>query len=209
MPWRPQLQDVLAKSIQILTRSQKIDGGWRYDIAREGYADMSVTANVLWLLRTGKKAGFTVSKEQIDKGVQYIVQCAYPDGTFRYRYFGLHASASLGGTGIIAVSNNGNLDHPLVGPARDRLDYDYKRYTIEDLKARRYYVYGCFYASVAMYACGDEYWNPWYQKATQVLKTMQRKDGEIYDEFDNTIYTTAMAAIVLQAPKGYLPIYER
>ena len=209
MPWRPQLQDVLAKSIQILTRSQKIDGGWRYDIAREGYADMSVTANVLWLLRTGKKAGFTVSKEQIKKGVDYIVKCAYPDGTFRYRYFGLHASASLGGTGIIAVSNNGNLDHPLVGPARDRLDYDYKRYTIEDLKARRYYTYGCFYASVAMYSCGDEYWNPWYQKATQVLKSMQRKDGEIPDEFDNTIYPTAMAAIVLQAPKGYLPIYER
>lgn len=209
MPWRPQLQDVLAKSIQILTRSQKIDGGWRYDIAREGYADMSVTANVLWLLRTGKKAGFTVSQEQIKKGVDYIVKCAYPDGTFRYRYFGLHASASLGGTGIIAVSNNGNLNHPLIGPARDRLDYDYKRYTIQDLLARRYYVYGCFYASVAMYSTGDEYWNPWYQKATQVLKTMQRKDGEMWDEFDNTIYPTAMAAIVLLAPKGYLPIYER
>jgi hypothetical protein len=209
MPWRPQLQDVLAKSVQILSRSQKIDGGWRYDIAREGYADMSVTANVLWLLRTGKKAGFTVSKESINKGVKYIVDCAYPDGTFRYRYFGLHASASLGGTGIIAVSNNGNLDHPLVGPARDRIDYDYKRYTVQDLLARRYYVYGCFYGSVAMYSVGDEYWNPWFQKVTQVLKTMQRKDGEMWDEFDNTVYPTAMAAIVLQAPKGYLPIYER
>jgi hypothetical protein len=38
---------------------------------------------------------------------------------------------------------------------------------------------------------------------------MQRKDGELPDQLDNIIYTTAMAAITLQAPRGYLPIYER
>jgi hypothetical protein len=42
-----------------------------------------------------------------------------------------------------------------------------------------------------------------------VLATIQRKDGEFWDEFDNTVYPTAMAAIILQAPMGYLPIYER
>lgn len=209
MPWRPQLQDVLARAIQLLLKSQKIDGGWRFEIAREGYSDLSVTGNVLWLLRTSKKAGFTVSKESINKGVKYIVDCAYPDGTFRYRYFGLQAAPSLGGIGLVAVCNNGNLDHPLVNPARDRIEYDYRRYTVKDLMERRYYVYGCFYASVAMYCAGDEYWDPWFRKATQVFKAMQRKDGEMWDEYENTIYPTALAAIILQAPKGYLPIYER
>ena len=59
------------------------------------------------------------------------------------------------------------------------------------------------------YMSGDAYWMPWFKKAVKVLAAMQRKDGEIGDQHDNTIYSTAMSSIVLQAPKGYLPIYER
>lgn len=209
MNWRPQTKDVIARGIQAVARSQHLDGGWRYAFTREGDSDMSVTANVLWVLRTAKKSGFTVSAASVAKGVRYIEQCAQPDGTFRYRIWGLHASPSLGGTGVIALCNDGKIDHALIVPARDKIEYDYRRYTIADLQQRRYYVYGCFYASLAMYMCGDTYWVPWFKKATTVLAKMQRKDGELPDEFGNTVYTTAMGAIVLQAPYGYLPLYER
>ena len=209
IPWRPELRDVIARAIQVLARSQRLDGGWRYQMNREGLSDMSVTANVLWVLRTAKKAGFTVNSKSITKGVEFIESCALPDGHFRYRKFGIHASPSLGGTGIVALSNNGQLDHQLIAPARDKIAYEYRRYTIDDLKHRRYFVFGCFYASLAMYSCGDAYWVPWFKKATLVLKAMQRKDGEYPDQLDNIIYTTAMAVITLQAPRGYLPIYER
>ncbi|MFO7898193.1 MAG: prenyltransferase/squalene oxidase repeat-containing protein [Planctomycetota bacterium] len=209
MPWRGKTRDVIARGIQAIARSQRLDGGWRYQFSREGAADMSVTANVLWVMRTAKKCGFTVDSKAIEKGVQFIQQCALPDGTFRYRVWGLEASPSLGGTGIIALCNHGRIDHPLIMPARDRIEYDYRRYTVKDLTERRYYAYGCFYASIAMYMCGDQYWVPWYRKATAVLRAMQRKDGEIPDKAGNTVYTTAMAAMVLQAPYGYLPLYER
>ncbi len=209
IPWRPELRDVIARAIQVLARSQRLDGGWRYQMNREGLSDMSVTANVLWVLRTAKKAGFTVNSESIAKGVEFIEACALPDGHFRYRKFGIHAAPSLGGTGIVALCNNGQLDHQLIAPARDKIEYEYRRYTINDLKERRYFVFGCFYASLAMYSCGDEYFIPWFKKAASVLSEMQRKDGEFPDQHDNIIYTTAMAVIMLQAPRGYLPIYER
>ncbi|MCK6475126.1 MAG: hypothetical protein L6R28_25670, partial [Planctomycetes bacterium] len=135
--------------------------------------------------------------------------CAQPDGSFRYRFWGLEASPSLGGTGIIALCNDGRNDHRLIRVALQKITYDYRRYTINDLKARRYFVYGSFYASLATYMMGDDYFKPWYQKVAQVYASMQRKDGELYDEHGNTVYPTAMAAIVLLSPKGYLPIYER
>jgi hypothetical protein len=209
MPWKPELREVLGGAVDVIKKSQHLDGGWRYQLTNVGDSDMSVTANVLWVLRTAKKCGFTVPGDAVDKGVKYIEKCANPDGTFRYRYWGLHASPSLGGTGIMALCNNGNLDHRLIPPARERIAYDYRRYTIEDLKGRRYFVYGAFYASLATYSCGDKYLVPWFRKTVDVLATMQRKDGEFWDEFDNTVYPTAMAAIILQAPMGYLPIYER
>jgi len=209
MPWKPEIRTVLTNAVEALKKSQRQDGGWRYLVTNVGNSDMSVTANVLWVLRTAKKCGFTIRQESIDKGVKYVESCALPDGTFRYRQWGLHASPSLGGTGIVALCNQGKIDHALIPPARDRIAYEYRRYTVDDLKERRYFVYGAFYASLATYMCGDPYWIPWYKKTAKVLAAMQRKDGEFWDEHDNVVYPTAMAAILLQAPLGYLPVYER
>lgn len=209
MPWRPEARNVVAKGIQAIGRSQHLDGGWRYALTRDGSSDMSVTSNVLWVLRTAKKSGLSVSAESIAKGVKYVETCSRPDGTFRYRQWGVHAEPSLGGIGILALSGNGSLDHELIPAARDRIEYDYRRYTVEDLSQRQYLVYQCFYASLAMYAVGDKYWLPFYKKAIQVLAAQQKPDGEFTDEHGNTVYTTAMALMILQAPLGYMPIYER
>lgn len=209
MPWEPQARSVLEKAIEVLHKSQKLDGGWRYSYSSEGQSDISVTANALWVLRTAKKSGFTVAQKTIDKGVAFVESCALPDGTFRYRYWGLHANPSMGGTGIIALANNGNLDHVLIPPAQARISYDYRRYTVSDILQREYFIYGCFYASLAMYASGDSYFIPWYKKMVEILRASRRKDGEFADHRDNVVYVTAMAAIALQSPYGYLPIYER
>ena len=209
MPWKPEIRGVLSNAVEALKKSQRQDGGWRYLVTNVGNSDMSVTANVLWVLRTAKKCGFTIRQETIDKGAGFIEACALPDGTFRYRQWGLHASPSLGGTGIIALCNQGEVAHRLIPRARDRIAYEYRRYTVDDLKQRRYFVYGAFYASLAMYMCGDRYWIPWFKKTTRVLAAMQRKDGELWDEHGNVVYPTAMAVMILQAPLGYLPIYER
>ena len=115
----------ISRALQVLLRSQKLDGGWRYQMSRDGLSDMSVTANVLWVLRTAKKAGFTVPAEAIDKGVKFVEKCAMPDGTSATGRSGSTRAPSLGGTGIIALANHGRLDHPLIAPARDTIAYDY------------------------------------------------------------------------------------
>jgi hypothetical protein len=215
MPWREKdCHDVLDRAIQTILRSQlkEITGGgagWRYQVSKEGQADMSVTANVLWVLRIAKKCGYSIKPGTIDRGIKFVKECANPDGTFRYRHFGLVASPSLGGTGVIALVNQGSLDDPLIPTAIQRIEEDYRIYTIADLRERRYAIYGFFYASLAMYSQGDELWIPWYKKVVQVLAAMQDKDGAFHDEYDNTVYPTALAAMILQAPLGYFPIYER
>jgi hypothetical protein len=209
MPWRRDLQDVISKSLQLIQRSQKLDGGWRYNFTREGESDVSVTCNVLWVLRTGKKCGFTVDANKISKAVAYIESCGLGEGGFRYRTNGRKMGPSMGGVGVIVLSGNGTLNHPLIPPTRDRIAYDYRRYTVDDLKDRRFTIFNTFYASLAMYMCGDEYWVPWFRKVVRLYSAMQRRDGEVWDKAGNTVYPTAMAATVLQAPLGYLPIFER
>jgi len=209
MPWRRDLRTVISKSIQIIERSQKLDGGWRYNFTREGDSDISVTCNVLWVLRMGKKCGFTVNAEKIRLGVALIERCGLPEGGFRYRINGRKMAASMGGAGIVVLCGNGNLNHPMIDPTRERIAYDYRRLTIPDLMDRRFTVFNTFYASLACYMCGDDYWVPFYRKVVRLYGAMQRRDGEVWDKSGNTVYPTAMAAMVLQAPLGYLPIYER
>jgi len=209
MPWQRDLRNVISRSLQLIERSQKLDGGWRYNFTREGQSDVSITCNVLWVLRTGKKCGFTVSADRIAKAVVYIERCGLPEGGFRYRLNGRKMSPSMGGVGIIVLCSDGSLEHPMIAASRDRIEYDYRRYTIEDLRGRRYTIFNTFYASLAMYMSGDEYWMPWYRKVAKLYADMQRRDGEVWDRGGNTVYPTAMALAVLQAPLGYLPIYER
>ena len=236
MPWRPQCRDVISRAIQALANAQRLDGGWRYQFSREGHSDISVTANVLWVMRTAKKCGFTVDSKSIQRGVNFVMSCAMPDRKhFRYRYHGILASAEgLTGSGLIALANDGRFNQYLLSPrgtsipkddpnftdsdrmlltlihrTSKQIAYEYRRYTVKDLKERRYFVYGCFYASLAMYMCGDDFWAPWYRKAAMVLAHIQKKDGEFEDRYGNTVYSTALAALVLLAPKSYLPIYER
>jgi squalene cyclase len=203
------MRNTISKAIQAIGNSQRQDGGWRYAFTKEGASDISATTVVLWALRSAKKSGLTINSEVIKKGVKFIESCAQPDGTFRYRAFGLYATPSLGGAAIVALSNAGNLNHVLIPPARDRIAYDYRRYDVEDLKMRRYFVYGAFHASLAMYTFGDELWVPFYKKTAAVLRTLQDKDGSWSDDHGNTTYTTAMALMIFQAPYGYLPLYER
>ena len=209
MPWHRDLRNVISRSLQLVERSQKLDGGWRYNFTREGQSDVSVTCNVLWVLRTGKKCGFTVSAERIAKAVAYVERCGLPEGGFRYRLNGRKMSPSMGGVGIIVLCGDGSLQHPMIAASRDRIEYDYRRYTIEDLRDRRYTIFNTFYASLAMYMCGDDYWAPWYRKVVRLYADMQRRDGEVWDQTGNTVYPTAMALTVLEAPLGFLPIYER
>jgi hypothetical protein len=208
-PWQASLQNVISRALQATLSSQRLDGGWRYQFTKEGESDVSITANVLWVLRAAKKSGFSVPAAAVTKAQEFIRSAAMPDGNFKYRANGREASPSLGGACIVALTAGGRLSDPLIGPARDRISYDYQRYPVADLAARRYFVYGAFYASLAMYACGDQYWVPWYNKTLQVLKTTQGRDGEFTDQNGNTVYPTAMGLMILQAPLGRLPLYER
>ena len=155
-------KEVIKNSIEIISKNSKDDGGWRYDFNREGYSDMSVSSNVLWFLKASKKAGFVVSDELINNGENYIVSCGSPGGEFLYRSFSLHATPNMVGLGLIALHKDGNLDNSLLGVTRDHMVIDYNKSTIEELKNRRYQLYGCFYASIGMYYFGDKYWDPWF-----------------------------------------------
>lgn len=206
-PWRTDLEDKISKGLQAMLACQKFDGGWRYEFTSTGDSDISVTTTVLWVLQQARRYGFTVPKSSINRAIGFIEKCAARDGRFAYRLSGQEQIQPHSGIGIAALYGAGRLDHKFLPAARDLISNEFQRYTVEDLGARRDLMYSAFFASLALYSADYEYWSLWYTKFVQILAHVQKDEGQIYDHRGNKVYTTALAAIILQSPYGYLSIY--
>jgi hypothetical protein len=209
MPWRPDMRDKLAKAIQKILEFQKVDGGWRYRMMREGESDTLVTLNVIFTLRVAIKAGFAVPADRIEKAVAFIGRNALPDGRFYYKRAGMIGSPAISACGAIAIFGDGKFEDPRVLAANRSIAHYYRRRSVRDIMESEYAFYRTFYTSIALYQAGDEYWVPYYQKMSAVWKEAQEEDGQFFNHSRNSVYPTASALVVMQAPLGYLPFYYR
>ena len=78
---------------------------------------------------------------------------------------------------------------------------------------KEHYFYGQYYAAMGIYQAqsagewGRKAWNQWYPAITKSLIASQQADGRWSSGYDQ--YPTAMAALVLNIPYRFLPIYQR
>jgi hypothetical protein len=60
-----------------------------------------------------------------------------------------------------------------------------------------------------MYLAGGDWWQKWWPAVRDELLERQHDDGYWPDSQVGPQYGTAMALIILQMPKRYLPIFQR
>jgi hypothetical protein len=74
----------------------------------------------------------------------------------------------------------------------------------------QHYWYGQYYAALAMWTAGEEYWTPWFPAIRDELLSRRRSSGSSWsDPYHGPAYATAMALIILQLPNNYLPILQK
>ena len=203
------VRDTLVRAVQLIVNTQNEEGGWRYNPIPYD-ADVSVTICQVMALRAARNAGIKVPKETIDRAVRYIRDCQNPDGGFRYMiqpgnsawprtaagvatlfYAGIYEDDSIS-RGITYLEN-------AVGPDSGRMS------TISS-----HYLYGHYYACQVMFIAGGEQWRSWWPVIREDLIRSQSSDGSWNLNTNvGAEYGTAMALIVLQMPKRYLPIFQK
>ena len=200
------LRQKLRLAVGCIVRSQKPDGGWRYDPQPYGSSDLSVTICQLMALRAANNAGIKVGKNTIARAVKYTKQSANADGGFRYMLNSGGSSFALTGAGVTCLYGAGEYDSK---EAKKGLEY-LKRHITSHRGQGRYghYFYGHYYAAQAMYQAGDKYWEFWYPKIRDQLLRTQLSNGSWQSSAGN-VYGAAMGALVLQVPYSYLPIFQR
>lgn len=200
------LRKKLTLAIRCIVRSQKPDGGWRYDPAPYGNSDLSVTICQMMALRAANNAGIQVAKKTIDRAVAYTRKSANPDGGFRYTLDSSGSSFALTGAGVTTLYGAGLYDLP---EAKKGVEYLKKFFAAQRGQGQYgHYFYGHYYAAQAMYQAGGKHWEFWYPKIRDDLLRLQLANGSWSSHVGET-YAAAMGALVLQVPFNYLPIFQR
>jgi len=199
--------DALVRAVRLIVQTQNEEGGWRYNPTPHD-ADISVTITQIMALRSARNAGIEVPIETINRAVEYVRLCQNADGGFRYQA-GRGASAwPRSAAGVASLYYAGIYE----GDEIERgLDYLFE--TSLPGQARNvggaHYFYGHYYAVQTMYLAGGERWAAWWPAIRDEVIGRQEANGAWSDNSAGTPYGTAMALIILQMPKRYLPIFQK
>lgn len=201
-------RDALMRAVQLIVNSQNDEGGWRYNPVPYD-ADVSVTICQIMALRSARNAGVKVPKETIDAAVRYVKECQNADGGFRYM-------KELGGSawprtaaGIASLFYAGIYKDDAIDRGLEYLVQNAMPTGNGGPLGQAHYFYGHYYAVQAMYLAGGERWKRWWPAIRNELLARQENSGSWNDHQAGEAYGTAMALIILQMPKRYLPIFQK
>lgn len=202
------VHDAVVRSVRLIVQTQNDEGGWRYNPVPHD-ADISVTICQVMALRAARNAGIDVPRETIDRAVEYVRECQNPDGGFKYQ---LNRGASAwprSAAGVASLFYAGIYDDEAIDRGLAYLVREAMPNRPDNRDRGLYYYYGHYYAVQTMYLAGGDWWGRWWPNIRTELMDRQGGDGLWRDPSAGSAYGTAMALIILQMPKRYLPIFQR
>lgn len=203
MDGRSETRETLRRAIRLIVNTQNEEGGWRYQPVRND-ADISVTICQVMALRAARNAGIYVSRDVIDRAVEYVKASQNPDGGFRYMLNSGGSAFARSAAGVATLQYAGIYG----GDEIDRGLAYIQRFTPPKEQTVGHFFYGHYYAAQAMFLAGDEYWGEWWPAVREELIDKQNPEGFWRGQAGQE-YGTAMALIILQMPNRLLPIFQK
>ncbi len=200
------IHETLVKAVRMIEQTQNEEGGWRYNPVPYD-ADVSATICQIMALRSARNAGIEVSSEVIDRAVEYVRLCQNTDGGFKYQVGSGNSAWPRTAAGIASLYYAGIYEDDAIEQGLSYLETH--ALPGKGTTTRSHYFYGQYYAVQAMYMAGDEHWALWWPAIREQLIDMQNDEGSWDDRSVGKPYGTAMALIILQMPKRYLPIFQK
>jgi hypothetical protein len=200
------VHDALVKAVRLIVQSQNPDGGWRYNPVPYD-ADISVTICEIMALRSARNAGIETPKETIDRAVEYVRRCQNPDGGFKYQLTSGGSAWPRSAAGVASLYYAGIYEDDAISEGLEYLERT--AFPGQRRAQGAHYFYGHYYAVQTMYLAGGEHWGAWWPAIREELLELQNPDGSWSDNHAGSAYGTAMALIILQMPKRYLPIFQK
>jgi hypothetical protein len=204
---RNNVRTVIRKAVALTSQGQSPEGGWSYvpGTGDEG----SVTVTQVQALRAAHNAGFLVPRAVIEEAVKYLERCRTPEGGIEYSLrSGGGPRLPISAAAVATLYNAGQFDSTI---ATDCLKYVWDQFRASEdfAKGGGHAFYTHLYAAQGFYMAGDQYWDNYFPRTRDQLIAMQQPDGSWQGDGIGQVYGTSIAAIILQLPYKYLPVFQR
>lgn len=201
MTQNPRIRKALINAVNLIVEVQHSMGGWRYE-PRIEEGDISASVMQVMALRAASESGIHVPDGTIARAIKFIKLC-YDNkehGFFYQRFRNRREGPEFPRTaaGLVCLQTVGLHDDPSVP---DIVQYLLKNGFNDRMK---FYWYGHYYASVALYHYGGSPWKTYYPKIKQKILSDWKRHGH-----HGGLLDTSWAILVLGVPYRYLPIYQR
>lgn len=208
----------LEKAVNMIVDCQNQYGGWRYN-AFDRELDLSVTVCQLQALRAARNIGIRVPSGTIDRAMAYVsksrADSGYDRGLYYYKIYGRgqyqkSQQYAINAAAMTALASAGVHDDDLSDPVLSFLEKEYESVAGGYYRDHFYYWYGNYYAAQAFYQFGGPRLRAFYARLARDLLDSQAADGRWRNRVGpGDTMGTAMACILLQMPRQYLPIFQR
>ncbi|MBM4074800.1 MAG: terpene cyclase/mutase family protein, partial [Planctomycetes bacterium] len=208
---RERLREVLTKAVQFCGEAQTPDGGWGYVSAKDGnnFDEGSTCVTQVQGLRACRNAGIPVSKEIVDRAVEYIRKCMNPaDGGVQYSIRGGGSRPPISAAAIACLFSSGEYDNDI---AQKLLKYCEKNIQPSDGQAQSFghWHYTHLYYCQVQYRLGETEWSKYFSVISKQILAQQSANGSWKEGHVGPVYTTAINSTILLIDNGFLPIYQR
>jgi len=203
---------VAQKSLDYCAVNQNPNGGWDYTGSNPNRVDTSVTAWVVLGIKSGVIAGLDVPEEATDRIRRWSSESLNADGTTGYTKVIGGQGTSAGTPSMTAAATVGRIFTGWQATEVHKAMEYINRHgvNINDL----YYTY---YASLAMFQIGSDFWDQWKESLCEPLERVQARQpgNEFYGSWPpdtkwgghgGRVYTTALSIMCLEAPYIYEPM---
>lgn len=200
----------LEQAVDFTVKAQNKEGGWRYEPLAQ-YADVSVTVAQMMALRAARNAGLFIRKTVMDNAAAYVKGCQMPDGGFSYFKGQGFSAFARSAAAIVGLYSAGIYEGKEVERGLRYLQQftPGRQFSPREILPQHYW-YAQYYAALAMWTAGDDYWTTWLPAIRdELLAKAQAGGGAWTDVSHGSSYATAMALIILQLPNNYLPILQK
>lgn len=198
------------------------DGGWGYSPTHKVRSDISITGWQIMALKSGRLAELNVRQETLYNASRFLDKVQF-DGGRRYRYLVNPAERGIGDGSAETCTAIGLLLRQYFGlRAGDAsLDGGMKIVTDWNTELRADVpsnLFQHYYAALALHHYGSSQWKTWYVPLRESLvRTQSRRGHESgswyfpnphYGDVGGRLLNTALAAMILEVPYRYLPLYR-
>ena len=210
-------KSALERAVHMIVDCQNETGGWRYNpFDRE--TDLSVTVCQLQALRAARNIGIHVPSETIDRAMDYVrksrVTSGRHEGLYYYKIYGRGAydkpsEYAINAAALTAMTSAGVYDDNVFDPVLRFLERNYGD-TADYYGDHYFFWYGNYYAAQAFFQYGGTTCRRFYQRLSDDLLQSQQADGSWRNRVGpGDEFATAVASLLLQMPRQYLPIFQR